>query len=439
MVKKLFLTPEYTSAELQCRTLKTPDNKEWLGVFNAALLLLTDPHNWEQVEPSDLSVEAAIAIVQGILVDFFATETCGTGCALPDLDSPPFRLGVSGHFEMLDPVSGEWEAPSGEYEIPPVPERGEATAEERKCAAAANAVNVMKILYEAITDEIALGGDTLQVAAAMVAALVTAVGGWIAAPVYAIIQLTIALFAGMIELLQALGADVWTSEFDDKLMCALLACASDSGDVVTFELDCIRAELAVEPDIFSPTIFYEYQLFAQVLFLMETITVDGLNAAGATTAITDADCSDCGTVWCYSFDFTGGAGLHGWALDYGQQDSGGLYDATSSYDALTVTAPTMPAGTHVTGITAAFNTDWVGSSPRILVADDATFTPPYLSEVAGNQGVLVWLPIDLELTTFAINFDRAAGTVEYFGSMRLTHLQLSGTGENPFGEDNCEV
>jgi len=63
--------------------------------------------------------------------------------------------------------------------------------------------------------------------------------------------------------------------------------------VVTFDLECIRAELAVEPDIFSPTIFYEYQLYAQVLYLMEVITMDGLNAAGATTGIASPDCADC--------------------------------------------------------------------------------------------------------------------------------------------------
>lgn len=300
---KPFLTPEFTSEEWQCRTLRTPNNKEWLGVFTSALEEMTNPYNWEQVETSDLTIEQAIAIVQGILIEFYSTETCLTGCSLPDLDSPPFRLGVNGRFEMLDPETGEWGEPTGEYEIPPTPPREEATAEERRCAAAANAAHVMGLLYEAITDEIALGGDALQIAAAMVAALVTAVGGWIAAPVYAIIQLTIALFVGMIELLQALGADVWTEGYQEHLKCVLYNCSTDTGDVVTFDLDCIRENLYEGLDLLDPDFFYDAQIYAQVLFLLETITMDGLNAAGATTAITGADCEVCELEWSACFDF----------------------------------------------------------------------------------------------------------------------------------------
>lgn len=346
MAKTLFVTPDYTSEVTQCRTLRTPNNAEWLGVFNKALLTMLDPYNWEQINDTDLTVEETIDLAQAMINEFWTTEDCGTACSLPDLDTPPFRLGLDGRFEMLDPVTGEWTTPYGEYEIPPTPAREEATELDRRCAAAANAANVMEILYEAITDEIALGGDALQVAAALVAALVTAVGGWIAAPVYAIIQLTIALFAGMIELLQALGADVWTGDFTDKLKCALFDCATDTGDVVTFELDCIRENLAVVPDIFNPTIFYEYQLFAQVLYLMEVITMDGLNAAGATTDITDANC-ECGACVNYEDDFTDGLGAQtSLVTGWGDWNSGNGHDAVGCI-ASTVGAGYRDAGCEI--------------------------------------------------------------------------------------------
>lgn len=322
MAKTLFVTPDFTSEVTQCRTLRTPNNAEWLGVFNKALLTMLDAYNWEQINDTDLTVEETIALTTVMIDEFWASEFCPdvAGCNLPGLESPPFRLGVNGRFEMLDPATGEWGTPTGDYEIPPVPAREEATEEERLCAAAANAANVMMLVYEAITDEISLGGDALQVAAAMVAALVTAVGGWIAAPVYAIIQLTIALFVGMIELLQVLGGDVWTTEFNNQLKCAFLACATDDGDVVTFNLDCIREELNQPPNLLNPTWFYELQLFAQVLFLLETITMDGLNAAGATTGIAEPDCDDCGecgdctpeTATTTSFDLYTGEEIDGW-------------------------------------------------------------------------------------------------------------------------------
>jgi len=439
---KPFLTPEFTSETWQCRTLRTPDNKEWLGVFSSALLEMLNPYNWEQVETADVSVDDAIAIVEGILIEYFATETCLTGCALPDTDgTPPFRLGVDGGYEMLDPATGEWGEPNGEYEIPPTPAREEATAAERKCLAAANAAHVMFLLYEAITDEIALGGDTLQVAAALVAAAVTAIGGWIAAPLYAVIQLTIALFAGMIELLQVLGADVWTAEFNDKLMCALLACATDTGDVVTFDLECIRAELAVEPDIFNPTIFYEYQLYAQVLFLMETITMDGLNAAGATTAITTETCDTCDVEWCYTFDFT--TGQHGWVVPsaYAAQTH---YVASQGFKPITygiiAIRLVFPETIFVRSIGLEWSTAMTGNYKRMFYKWDGAIASGGATEV--NVGTATdWgiMDVNADHTTIELLLQNGTPNTSYPLNFAIDKVVINGTGGTitPFGDDNC--
>lgn len=322
---RIFQTAPNTPSAAACRTFQIPNSLEWLGIFNALYPLMINPYNWEQVNESDLTVDESVTIVKQIWATYWATTSlCDGGCTLPDIFTPPFRLGVNGRFEQLLP-DGTWGEPAGEYAIPPTPARDESTSTERKCNAAANAAHVMELLYEAITDEIALGGDALQVAAAMVAALVTAVGGWIAAPVYAIIQLSIALFVGMIELLQALGSDVWTTEFNERLKCALYDCATDTDDVVTFDLDCIREKLYEPPDLLSPTWFYELQLFAQVLYLMETITMDGLNAAGATTYIEDDECSCITHCMRLDFTLTDGASL-------GYVNSGGNYVSGQGYE-----------------------------------------------------------------------------------------------------------
>lgn len=440
MPRTLFVTPDYASAEYQCRTLRTPNNLEMLGVFNKALLLMLDPYNWEQINDTDLTVDETITLVTSILAEFWATETCGDGggCMLPGLDTPPFRLGVDGRFEMLDPETGEWGAPSGEYEIPPTPPREESTSFDRRCAAAANAANVMKQLYEAITDEISLGGDALQVAAAMVAALVTAVGGWIAAPVYAIIQLTIALFVGMIELLQVLGGDVWTTEFDNRLKCALLACATSTGDVVTFDLACIREQLNQPPDLLNPTWFYELQLFAQVLYLMEVITMDGLNAAGATTGIADANCDDC-EGWCWTIDFTETDGeFHHIDAGTGDWTSGVGWVGTVEDATVRVRIErTFGFDAQFTGMTIVYDLVYGDGSPAgaaYLVKDGVTEVHTTGLPAGADQTASWFGEFIADYCTIQIR----TGTINSNGALTVKRITYTGNGENPFGENNCE-
>lgn len=60
MVKRLFLTPPATPDETIARCLVIPASQQWLGVINAALLLLSQEWNWEQVHETDLTpAEAA--------------------------------------------------------------------------------------------------------------------------------------------------------------------------------------------------------------------------------------------------------------------------------------------------------------------------------------------------------------------------------------------
>lgn len=436
MAKTLFVTPDFTSDVWQCRTLETPNNAEWLGVFNKALLLMLDPYNWEQINDTDVSVDDTIAIVNEILIAFWATENCGS-CMLPGLGTPPFRLGINGKFEMLDPATGEWGEPTGEYAIPATPPRTEPTVYERRCAAAANAAHVVGLVYEAITDEIALGGDALQVAAAMVAALVTAVGGWIAAPVYAIVQLTIALFAGVVELLQVLGADVWTPEYDDHLKCVLFMCATDEGDVVTFDLDCIRENLYEGLDLLDPDFFYDAQIFAQVLFLLETITMDGLNAAGATTDVATPDCEDCDS-WCYTVDLLDNDGgfdpydAGTWASTVGWQAENVVIGVQR-----TILQGAFPFSPSITITQVIYNYDYFVGTPQTGVFANAVaingFTEvifarnmEHQSDGADQQEI-----IDGEWSTTSLDFDIQCSHNAYGGSATLKAVTLRGTGDKP--------
>lgn len=438
----IFQTAPNVPETSTCRTFVIPSSKEWLGIYNALWVVMTNKYNWEQVNATDLTVDESIELVKAMWEAYWETGSCGAGCLLPDLDTPPFRLGTNGRFEMLDPDTGEWGTPTGEYEIPPTPARTEPTADERRCAAAANAAYVLQLVYEAITDEIAMGGDTLQVAAAMVAALVTAVGGWIAAPVYAIIQLTIALFAGVVEILQVLGADVWTEDFNEKLKCALYTCSTDTGDVVTFDLECIRAELTVEPNITDPDWFYDLQLFAQVLFLLETITMDGLNAAGATTGVIDPTCS-CAVEWCAEFDFT--TGSHGWVVSPGYEGvvsyvaGEGWKPTNTANSGLIAVRMTFPETQHIYSTGVEINTPMTGNLKRVYYAPNGSIFTGVNSSFYFMGSSVTWgldaLPGDYD--HIEVGFQNGSPNASHPKNFALERVVINGFGVNPFEEYPC--
>lgn len=446
MAKTLFVTPNFTSEVTQCRTLITPNNAEWLGVFNKALLLLLEPYNWEQINDTDVTVEDTIALVTTILDGFWATENCGgggEGCTLPDLDTPPFRIGVNGHFEFLNPDTGEWTAPTGEYAIPTTPDREEATPFDRRCAAAFNATNVLKQVYEAITDEIALGGDRLQVAAAMVSALVTAVGGWIAAPVYAIIELSIALFAGILEILQVLGGDVWTADFDTKLRCSLLECATSVGDVVEFDLVCLKEQLWTQPNIADPDWFYDLQLFAQISYLIDIIGADGLNAAGATTGITVFDCDDCAP-WCYEWSFA--AGQNTWIprdnnAAYAVWNASGWWRGVNAGSGYQFAIEKTFSAMELTGVgwTYEFTVAPSGTWAFELYNGATYMGGRVLSAAEKTVGVhdISWGFQTTPMTGTKVRLAGSSGGGQAGTNHKTTKARLYGTGDNPYGEDNC--
>lgn len=440
-----FQTAPTLPTELACRTFEIPNSKEWLGIFNALYSIMINPYNWERVNDTDLTIDESIEIVKEAWALYWEnTGLCGEvdGCTLPDLDTPPFRIGLDGHFEILDPTTGEWGTPTGEYEIPPVPEREETTPFDRKCAAATNATHVLNLCYEAITDEIALGGDTLQVAAALVAALVTAVGGWIAAPVYAIIQLSIALFQGIVEILQVLGGDVWTEDFNRKLKCALLECATSVGDVVEFDIVCLKEQLWTEPNITDPDWFYDLQLFAQISYLIDIIGADGLNAAGGTTAITTFDCDDCGG-WCYEFDFT--ISEQGWT----PRDNNAIYAAYIGTGWRGVNGGTgynfgverLFTDVQLTRIEWDYTFTVVPAGGwGIELYNDNVYQGGYVLTAGDKAAATHNLAWDFTTTPIIADEVRLAGS-SGGGQPGTNHLtmkcRLYGNGDNPFGDDNC--
>jgi len=84
MVKRLFLTPATMPLDEECRQIKIPSSKEWLGIFNAALLATTYAFNYEQVHETDLTPEECAEYCYQKLLEYFDSS----GCATDTVDTP---------------------------------------------------------------------------------------------------------------------------------------------------------------------------------------------------------------------------------------------------------------------------------------------------------------------------------------------------------------
>jgi hypothetical protein len=295
---RAWLTPDTPAPESErCRRFATPDELAFVAAVTGALLPLTYAENWEQ--QGSMSPDEAAGIMSGCFERFVASDCEGmTG------DCPPVKLpgGVkiyrisptTGHWEVLEPEFGAtWVEPTGGEAIPYPPEaREEATEESRKCAAATNAVYVLAQLYHDVVTSAAADLDAYQAATNLAAAAAALLGGFMSLPALGIIALAEAIFNAFYELAGAIAVNLWDDEFSKELTCVLANQATEADGVVTFDFFGFNQAILEQVWVNS-----EYAiLVAQVLYLTSIIGQDGLNLAGATTAVA-GNCADCGT-WC---------------------------------------------------------------------------------------------------------------------------------------------
>jgi len=118
--------------------------------------------------------------------------------------------------------------------------------------------------------------------------------GVIVAP---LLGLLAALFAVFYLVFQHLTADMWDSEFEEKLYCFFYECSYDTADVVTFDLNCIQQKI-LEATVTDWSV-QELQLLLQLGTMFQFLGSQAVDAMGATTAVTEADCDACENTWCY--------------------------------------------------------------------------------------------------------------------------------------------
>jgi len=419
MVRKMYLTPPDIPEGLACRTLRMPDSLYWLGIFNNALLTTVDAWRWEQVNDTDLTIDEAVAKCQEIINQFWLTSECDV-CLQPT-GQPFIRIGVGGAVEQLG-ESG-WESPTGDYTVPEVPARSGGTSFDQRCLAAANATNTLKILYETISDAWNGGLTNAETLSELLLAIAAIIAAAVALWAAAIIALVIVVWDIIYDTLEYVLADLWTSDVDRALECILYNCSSNTAGVVTFDYDCVIAELAAQTDVTGSLTFDQLRLFGQLVYILQFIGGDGLNLAGATTAITSANCDEC-TNWCYEWTSFGAWTAPG-GFAQGTQ-SAALYIAFASRTVTHIEYTYTwnlagSGGTSARGIWGAVN---FGGTALDTDAP-LPLTSPSTDVWDGGQG----------MTGVTVGANATAGQG---GIITITHILIRGIGENPFGADNCD-
>jgi len=305
-----YVTPPSTPEELVCRSLQIPASGEWLAIVSGALTELQKIRNWEQID--GITVEAALTAVNAMIADYYDQE-CQNHCELP---LTPGGAGIIRRTEGLyteQLIDGEWQTPEGDYTPLPLTPREEMTDEEKRCLAATNAVNALKLTYEDVQADWEEFQDVLSAIDVAVTAIQIFVAAFAAVTFIAILELGQFLFESVLKLFSEVAEDVFDGA-EQALFCIFFDNASVGvDDIVTFDFGGIRTRIF--DDFVIGQIFTERStLGLQLDYFLYYIGAEGLNYAGGLTAIESGDCScECEI---YNDDFVSGMGAFDHVLPY---------------------------------------------------------------------------------------------------------------------------
>jgi len=417
-----YLTPDSIPEDDTCRPLFIPADSYWLALVSGALTELTQPYNWQKF--GSLTVAETVARMQEMINTYYdgACETCETPGGYRII-----RINNQGHVEELG-SDGAWQDASGEYHIPPPEAREGGTEQDQICLAASNAVNVLEQLYENLSDSWSTHLDDAEAQTAFILGLTALVGFEFAPITWGIVAFFTAVFSALYTALEFIGADLWDSAVSDQIKCFLVECATNTDGVVTFDYECFIAKLTSLTNNFSLT-ESQLRLYLQITYILYFIGgIDGLNLAGGTTEITEAEC-DCNDAWCYTAVFNGTT--EPWALIDGEFDlEPGLrgVDVTETVNRAAVSFNFEEGDYDVLEIITAVYAS--GTSPQLAWVYPSgayeLYTPGVGDQVVNITGLLA--------EGFGVYRLSYAVTL---GAVRIYSIQTSGTGTSPMPPDNC--
>lgn len=434
-----WILPTVIDPERVCVKLFIPNDPAHLAAFWGALWNLT---YWNQWQRDDLKLGTQVAAVwKDVWLSAVALNTGMEGCEIVPFDvrqneENPCILekteddGASwdawANLQLCPPklvlVDGipYWENPDGTLiPIPgagaqpvtprPIPPRG-GSADENRCIAAANAVNTLLTLHAEVASKISVPNGFML--ATTIASLLIAM---LFIPFSAIVILGI-MSSGALVIFAALTYGDFSEEVQDDLRCILYCAAEDDGGVVTFDFSEVKAGVG---ENIAPL-----NIWAAIDKYLDIIAEGGLNLAGATTAVTEAecDCPDCPTEWCYEWDQT--AFEADWQFIFGSSQGTRFVYADIGFTSTITHVEFEWAWNGLGAGGSSGRAMWLGENFGFLLFNDSDITT-LASIWDGSE----------ETTGFTIGVNADSGSG---GILTINRVMMRGIGENPFGEDNCE-
>lgn len=459
-----WILPTEIDPERVCIKLFVPNDPAHLAAFWGALWNLTYWNQWQRDPLKQGTQVAAVwkdvwfdarAINDGLegceIVPFDVRQNEETPCILEKTEDgdtwtpfadlrlcPPSIALIDGVAYYVDPVTGAYtplsDAPPATPPAPrPIPPR-EGSEDDNRCLTAANAVNVLLTLHQSVAAAYNPAIALLMLASVVVGAVATVLSYGLG------VFVVVAYMDALLAVASALTFSAFSTEVQDELRCILYCAASDNGSgVVTFDFAQVESELDARTDI---------DIWTAIDVYVSIIGESGLNQAGATTAITDAecDCPDCPTEWCYEWKYTNG-NFDDWeplTTVYGDLGTLTADGWQSLYLAPPITANSTQAYITIdtTATLTRIEVDVLGTNPIGTTTNGIYVVDQNLSEIIaeGTTGVLsttlVWE--GSRTITGILRVNTFTNEVSDGNPNFIQAIRLWGTGSNPFGEDNCE-
>lgn len=280
MVRRLFLTPPTLPEDTVTRCLIIPNDKLWLGIFNAAILLTIKAYNYEQVNDTDLAPDDVAAKCYEIYEAYIREECTVCSCNCPDIT---YRILADGTIEQSEDGGVTWTpAPNVDPRqtgtlYPPLPlAEGELT----RCAASENMVATITGLIDQTADELESAASVAEI----VTDLITSVAVFLGA-----IGVIGGLAGVAIGRIFSFGGTAVRAAFDndvfDRLKCNFFCNLGDDGVVTTGRLAAMHAQIDVDETGLANMHLHDLlTLFGEV----------GLTNMGRAGSSTGTGCGDCG-------------------------------------------------------------------------------------------------------------------------------------------------
>jgi len=311
MTNRGWLTPNSGATTTVCRPILIPidDQLFFMAAINGALNELTKEYNWEQF--GDMTPDDAAAAMLDMYLAYVDTEcTAGCVCTIPpvyDIDVgielKVIRRNAAGFTEEL--VGDEWQAPTGDYEVPDPDARTESTSDQRKCAAAANAINVLEQVYEEATDAYQAFATPAAVADAILDVIILVMGAFGQVTAASYISFGQNIFETFVDVFSLVTGDFWTNDYTNELECIFIANATDTAGVITFDYQAIEQDL-IDLEYAAGVDVDRQIVLAQTRYILSLIAAGGINFAGGLTIVASPNCDQC-YPWTIDFDFMTGA------------------------------------------------------------------------------------------------------------------------------------